>query len=204
MVARIGVRGGKDHLVLSSMTHGIVSLTVGLRRIEPREPRIANIAYPARLMAISARDVTAMGKDPEQAVHLPNELQSRHEDGVVVSADVAHQLHCLVRLDLDGAVSFSRTDIDRQNLVRMYTYSEYYYALDPMPVVFRQNSATVLRKHIGKSTTLPPDVVATTDSCSRPLYRHLTGKPNVHGRHRAHHSHPDRWSTSHLARLQSA
>lgn len=52
-----------------------------------------------------------------------------------LTANVFAQLHCL-------------------NLIRKFTYEDYYRKRDPMPFAFRDSPAT-LRKHVGKLPTYP-------------------------------------------------
>lgn len=48
-------------------------------------------------MKISFDEAESLGKSLDQVVQVPPDLLPKYGEGIVVSSDMAHELHCLVR-----------------------------------------------------------------------------------------------------------
>ncbi|KAF2161254.1 hypothetical protein M409DRAFT_28293 [Zasmidium cellare ATCC 36951] len=110
------------------------------------------------LMKISFEQAESLGKSLDQAVQVPPDLLPKYGEGIVVSSDMAHELHCL-------------------NMIRMYTHQDYYRSQPQVPLLFRQNNENVLRKHIDHCIdVLRQNLMCTVDT-SLITHRWIDGRP---------------------------
>lgn len=54
------------------------------------------ITFTEGLIGVPSRNAKLLGKSLDEVVHIPSDLVPKYGEGIVVSLDIGHELHCLV------------------------------------------------------------------------------------------------------------
>lgn len=62
----------------------------------PKLKHACLINFAEGLIKVSFEDAKSLGKSLDEVVHVPPDLVPKYGEGIVVSSDLGHELHCLV------------------------------------------------------------------------------------------------------------